>query len=396
MVLLLVLIIYEYFAFSRNAGNVVTYIGPMSSQKEQETIHQWVKEYYGELLKSSADLKTNACCATGAPPLWLAQLLQNVHEDVLSRFYGCGFPIPEALEGATVMDLGCGTGRDVYLLAQLVGQEGRVIGVDMTKAQLDTANETLKWHMDRFSYKSTNTEFHQGYIEDLSSLPVESGEVDIIVSNCVVNLSPRKDLVLAEAARMLKTGGELYISDVFADRRLPEEVASDSVLFSECLGGAMYMPDFLAMAKAVGFADPRIVSSDPITIQNDEIIGKVGAARFDSVTLRLLKLPELEPQCEDFGQIATYKGTIYNHESLFRLDSHHLFEAGRPERICGNTADMLRESRLAPHFDVVGDKSVHYGVFDCSETMAQAQYKGQGSLAGTPISPVPASSGGCC
>lgn len=101
----------------------------------------------------------------------------------------------------------------------------------------------------------------------------------------------------------------------------------------------------------------------------------MGAARFYSVSLRLLKLAELEPRCEDYGQVARYKGTIAHHETLFRLDDHHLFEAGRPERVCGNTADMLAMTRFAPHFDVHGDKSVHYGVFDCSATMAHEQYK---------------------
>jgi len=104
--------------------------------------HDLVRRYYGETLRSSADLRTNACCATGAPPEWIASRLTNVHEDVTSRFYGCGFPIPHALEGATVLDLGCGTGRDVFVLAQLVGERGHVHGVDMTEAQLAVARAT--------------------------------------------------------------------------------------------------------------------------------------------------------------------------------------------------------------------------------------------------------------
>ena len=76
--------------------------------------HEWIQKYYGEILAQSEDLKTNACCATGAPPMWIQRLVDHVHPDVLSRFFGCGFPIPEAVEGAIVVDLGCGTGRDVY------------------------------------------------------------------------------------------------------------------------------------------------------------------------------------------------------------------------------------------------------------------------------------------
>ncbi len=358
-------------------------------------VRDWVKEYYGKLLTGSEDLKTNACCATGAPAPWLQRLLDDVHPDVLARFYGCGFPIPEALEGRTVLDLGCGTGRDVFMLAKLVGPNGHVHGVDMTESQLQVARDTLGWHMDRFGHTAPNVSLHQGYIEDLSSLAIEPGTVDVIVSNCVVNLSPRKDLVLSEAARMLTSGGEVYFSDVFVDRRLPEELAQDPVLHSECLGGALYLPDFLSMARTAGFADPRTVSTHPITIENDEIAAKIGAARFYSVTVRLLALASLEERCEDYGQLATYHGTMAHVGPLFRLDDHHLFEAGRPERVCGNTADMLSGTRFGEHFTVVGDKSVHYGAFDCGATMAHDQYGDVETSAGADAS-AGSSSSSCC
>ncbi|MEZ4318867.1 MAG: methyltransferase domain-containing protein [Myxococcota bacterium] len=338
----------------------------------QEDVHEWVQEYYGEILKQSADLKTNACCALGAPPPRIAEALRNVHDDVLSRFYGCGFPIPEAVEGRTVVDLGCGTGRDVYLLSQFVGQNGFVHGVDMTRSQLEVAERTLDWHTNRFGYDKPNVAFHEGYIEDLSFLPDAS--VDIVVSNCVVNLSPRKDIVLKEVFRILKPGGEFYFSDVFVDRRLPSEIAFDPLLHSECLGGALYDFDFEQLAKAVGFKDPRAVERGPITIQNHEIERKVGAARFSSITLRLFKLAGLEARCEDYGQLAIYRNEIPGVGPVFMLDDHHLFERNRPERVCGNTAAMLRDTRFADHFEVIGDESVHYGVFDCGPTMAAQQY----------------------
>jgi arsenite methyltransferase len=85
------------------------------------TLQDFVREYYGTLLSKSEDLKTNACCASGAPPAWVAESLRHIHEDVASRFYGCGFPFPHAVKHASVLDLGCGTGRDVYVLSQLVG-----------------------------------------------------------------------------------------------------------------------------------------------------------------------------------------------------------------------------------------------------------------------------------
>jgi arsenite methyltransferase len=194
------------------------------------------------------------------------------------------------------------------------------------------------------------------------------------VSNCVVNLSPRKDLVLAEVYRILKPGGEFYFSDVFADRRLPADVVANPILFAECLGGAMYEFDFCTLAKTTGFRDPRLLSRAPIEILSPDIRRKVGAARFVSSTLRLFKLDGLDERCEDYGQIATYQGSIDEAGALFRLDDHHVFEAGRAERVCGNTAEMLRNTRLGAHFEVTGTRDVHYGVFECAATIASGAY----------------------
>ena len=334
--------------------------------------HESVREYYGQVLKSSDDLKTNACCVADAPPQWLRPLLGNINDDVSSRFYGCGFPIAEAVEGATVLDLGCGTGRDVYLFSQLVGPNGFVHGIDMTPEQLTVARDTSGWHMDRFGYSKANVAFHEGFIEELK--PIESGTVDLVISNCVLNLSPRKDLVLAEVHRVLKPGGEFLFSDVFSDRRLPEWMAQDAELLGECLGGALYVGDFMSLARRKGFLDPRLLTSSKLEIQNASIAQKVGAARFGSQTYRLFKLDGLDDRCEDYGQIAVYTREIPHLGPLFALDDHHVFELNRPERVCGNTAAMLEETRFGAHFKVMGDKSVHYGVFDCSETMAAAQY----------------------
>lgn len=347
-----------------------------------DDVHGWVREYYGDILSESADLKTNACCAT-APPQWLRQDLGMIHDEVQRQFYGCGFPIPQALDGATVLDLGCGTGRDVFLLSRRVGAQGHVHGVDMTPSQLDVAREYTGWHMDQFGYKEPNVTFHQGYIEDLSDLGLEPGSVDVIVSNCVVNLSPRKDLVMEQAFRLLKSGGEFYFSDVFVDRRLPDEIAFDPILHAECLGGAMYEGDFVSLAKRTGFLDPREMTRGEITINNAEIEHKVGAAKFVSVTWRLFKLPDLDDRCEDYGQLATYKGTIQEAGALFWLDDHHAFEAGRPERVCANTAAMLQDTRLAPHFTITGDTSTHYGEYPCGPTMAAAQYAAENGDCGT-------------
>ncbi|MDX3406095.1 methyltransferase domain-containing protein [Streptomyces sp. ME02-6977A] len=171
-------------------------------QAAEASVAQSVRDYYGKVLASSADLKTTACCTDVAPPPHIAAALAEVHDEVMERFYGCGSPIPPALEGATVLDLGSGSGRDVYVLSQLVGPTGRVIGVDMTEEQLAVARRHQDWHAERFGH--ANTDFRHGYIEDLAGAGIPDASVDVVVSNCVVNLSPDKPRVLSEIFRVLK------------------------------------------------------------------------------------------------------------------------------------------------------------------------------------------------
>lgn len=332
------------------------------------SVEEAVKDYYGRVLASSTDLKTSACCTNAAPPPHIAAALGRVHEEVLDRFYGCGSPIPPALEGATVLDLGCGSGRDAYVLAQLVGPTGRVIGVDMTDEQLAVARRHTDWHAQRFGY--ANVEFRQGYIEDLAAAGIAHASVDVVVSNCVVNLSPDKPRVFAEIFRVLKEGGELYFSDIFADRRLPAALMTDPVLVGECLAGALYTEDFRRLLERNGCTDARTVTASPVTIDDPDIDRKIGFAAFTSRTVRAFKLP-LEDRCEDYGQVAVYRGTVPEHPHAFDLDDHHRFRTGKPVLVCGNTADMLSATRYAPHFTVTGDKSAHFGLFPCAPADAE-------------------------
>ena len=322
-----------------------------------------VKNYYGKVLKSSQDLKTSACCDGGAVPWHLEDLLANVHEDVRAKYYGCGIVVPAALSGARVLDLGSGSGRDAYLIAQMVGAQGEVIGVDMTDEQLAMANTHIDWHMKRFGYQRPNVRFLKGYIEKLGELGLPPASFDVVVSNCVINLSIDKLAVLRGAFDLLKPGGELYFADVYCDRRLPDHVRADPLLYGECLGGALYWNDFLPMAKQARFLDPRLVTSRPITVENEAMRAKLGPARFFSATYRLFKLDGLEAACEDYGQAVIYKGTVPEEADVFRLDGHHLIERGKVFPVCGNTWRMLAETRFAPHFDFIGDFSTHYGLF---------------------------------
>ena len=324
-------------------------------------MHELVKDYYGRQLQHSDDLKTSACCDASQVPGWLKPLLARIHPEVISRYYGCGLVCPPLLEGCRVLDLGSGSGRDVYALAQLVGERGHVVGVDMTGEQLVVAEKHRAYHSELFGFD--NVTFRQGYIERLDELGLESNSFDVIVSNCVVNLSPDKDAVLREVHRLLKPGGEFYFSDVYADRRVPDQVRNDPVMYGECLGGALYWNDFLRIAHRQGFADPRLVTDRPLDVTDPKLALIAGNIRFYSATYRLFKLDSMETACEDYGQAVIYRGTIPDHPHRLILDKHHDIEAGRVFQVCGNTWRMLHETRFRGHFEFIGDFSRHYGLF---------------------------------
>lgn len=319
--------------------------------------------YYGEVLQSSDDLQTNACRTDDAMPGYLKDAVSRLHDEVLARYYGCGLVHPEVLEGATVLDLGCGAGRDVYTLAQLVGPSGHVHGVDFTPAQLDVARRHEAWHAERFGYATSNVTFHEGRLEELGTLGLAPGGIDVIVSNCVLNLVRDKEAVLRAAFDLLRPGGEIYFADVYADRRLDPALFDDPVLHGECLSGALYWNDFHNIAKRAGFGDPRLVRDRRIAVENPDLEARLGNTRFFSATYRLMKIDGLESHCEDYGQAVIYRGGISHHDDVFLLDAHHAIEKGRVFPVCGNTWRMLAQSRFAPYFEFIGDFSKHFGIF---------------------------------
>ena len=333
-------------------------------------MHDIVQDYYGKQLSSSDDLKTTACCDITLIPEWLKPLLAKIHPEVLSRYYGCGLVAPPQIEGCRVLDLGCGSGRDVYALAQLVGPAGEVVGVDMTDEQLAVARAHEDFHREVFGYAKSNVRFEHGYIEQLDALDLQPGSFDVIVSNCVVNLSPDKAAVLDGVARLLKPGGEFYFSDVYADRRVPDAVRNDPVLYGECLGGALYWKDFNRLSHAAGFADPRLLEDRPLEVTDPTLDERTGNIRFFSATYRLFKLDGLETACEDYGQAVIYRGTVPQHPHRFVLDKHHSIDTGRIFPVCGNTWRMLKDTRFAPHFEFIGNFDTHYGLFEgCGEAV---------------------------
>jgi arsenite methyltransferase len=348
--------------------------------------HESVQHYYGEVIQRTEDLRTSACTTDTPLPARYRRALANVHDEVLARYYGCGLVCPPAIKGLRVLDLGSGSGRDCYALAQLVGTDGAVVGVDMTEAQLDVARRHLDWHRERFGYPQSNVAFHHGYLETLEALPLADESFDLIISNCVINLALDKGAVLRNAWRLLKPGGEFYFADIYADRRVPASLAAEPVLYGECLGGALYWNDFLTLARSAGFLDPRLVEDRPVAVTEETISEKVAPIRFYSATWRLFKLPALEPACEDYGQAVVYRGTVEDAAASFMLDKHHVFTRGKMHLVCGNTWRMLHETRLKPHFDFHGDWSTHYGIFEGCGTLLPFDAE---SANGAPI-------GACC
>ena len=361
-----------------------------STESSKSSVKAEVSDYYGKTLSSNSDLKTDACCSAEALPDFAKPIVSQIHEEVLMKYYGCGIILPESIEGCRVLDLGSGSGRDCYVLSKLVGQNGHVVGVDMTDEQLAVANSHREYMREKFGFSESNVEFLKGDIEKLDELGLKEESFDSVVSNCVVNLAEDKRAVLQGAYDLLKDGGEFYFSDVYSDRRIPAELQKDPVLYGECLSGALYINDFLDMAKSVGFADPRQITGRPLEIGDKKTQEKVGSIQFYSITYRMVKAKGMEPRCEDYGQAVRYKGSIENFADCFTLDADHKFEKGRIYTVCGNTYLMLKNTRFEKHFDFWGDFKTHYGLYhDCGTST-------EGAAATTASEDTSSASGGSC
>ena len=216
------------------------------------SIHETVREHYAERIKSNASCCGHDSCCSTDRNLYPADLLAILPEGESTVSYGCGDPITLAglQPGQTVLDLGSGAGLDCFFAAKKVGETGKVIGVDMTPEMIDRARSSAK------RLNLTNVDFRQGYLEEL---PADSNSVDVIISNCVINLSPDKSKVFNEAFRVLNAGGKLAVSDIVTDGPLPASIKKSLSAWAGCVAGAVEAEEYIGMMKSVGFTDISVI-----------------------------------------------------------------------------------------------------------------------------------------
>ena len=270
--------------------------------KPPEQAREMVRQRYAEIARDGSVNPTAGC---GAPqPAQIAKRIGYSAADTTmvpegaNLGLGCGAPLAAAAlrEGETVLDLGSGAGFDAFLAARALGPTGRVIGVDMTDEMLDKARANAR------QAGLSNVEFRKGYIE---ALPVEDASIDVVLSNCVINLVPDKAAVYREVARVLRPGGRMVISDVVLNEPLPEVIAADAAALTGCVAGAALRDQYLATIAAAGLSDIEVVNDRgygavALTMVPEQMLRQAQAAGIDvqrvADTVRSLTVRARRPQ----------------------------------------------------------------------------------------------------
>lgn len=235
---------------------------------KKEDIRNKVREGYGKIALSGNSCcgSTSSCCGTGNMIESIGEMIGYSKEELKSipqnanLGLGCGNPLAFAhlREGDTVLDLGSGAGLDCFLAANIVGEKGKIIGVDMTPEMLEKARKNAR------EGQYVNVEFRLGEIENL---PVADNSVDVVISNCVINLSPDKERVFSEAFRVLKRGGRLMVSDLVLTKELPEFLKDSADAYIGCIAGAILIEQYQAAVSKAGFKDIKIIDSTKYPIE---------------------------------------------------------------------------------------------------------------------------------
>lgn len=277
------------------------------------------------------------CCPSSYD---FADLKSFIPEEVLKISYGCGTPagLKTVSHGETVLDIGSGGGIDCFEASRLVGSSGHVIGIDMTDTMLAIARKNAPLVAANLGYTASNVEFRKGMAD---AIPVIDGAVDLIISNCVINLAPDKRKVFREMFRVAKPGGRFTISDIVADQTVPQYLVHDVEKWGDCLSGALTLTDYIAGMLGAGFLGIHLLKSSPWQV--------IDGIHFISVTLTGYKLPAGTPVSAD--RYATLRGPFSR--VVDELGTTYL--RGIPQPITPDAVCLLNQASLASHFVLSSD-----------------------------------------
>jgi ubiquinone/menaquinone biosynthesis C-methylase UbiE len=239
------------------------------SMKRMDNLREEIKKKYAEAVKSGTSCcGSGECCSTGSDPItadiYDEKELSKIPENMQGRSFGCGSPTKKARlrKGERVLDLGCGTGYDVFLAALETGPEGMVYGLDMTPEMLERARANQKaWGIE-------NVSFMEGYLEDI---PLSDDSVDVVISNCVINLSPDKEKVFRQIHRVLAAGGRMAVSDMVFTKPVPVEVRNSLSAWAGCVAGALPEEDYRRMLEEAGFSVVSVERERVFTFSEEEL-----------------------------------------------------------------------------------------------------------------------------
>lgn len=340
----------------------------MTDSHTKPPVHSAVNDRYTAAAKAT---ESALCC----PVEYNTDLLKIIPQEVIEKDYGCGDPSQYLKPGETVLDLGSGTGKICFIAAQIVGERGRVIGVDMTDEMLDVARRNAPIIAERLGF--ANVEFRKGRIQDLAldldllnaeleKQPINSvnaflrveelaaeirikdplvkeSSVDVVVSNCVLNLvdAHEKRKLFQEIFRVLRNGGRAVISDIVSDEDVPESMQHDPTLWSGCISGALREDLFLKAFEDAGFYGIRLLKRDVQPWQTVEGI------EFRSVTVEAFK--GVQAECSELNQAIVYRGPF--REVL--TDDGLRLRRGERVSVCDQTFQQCRQTPYAEHFEFI-------------------------------------------
>lgn len=291
-----------------------------------DDISQQVSERYARAAATGEQM----CCPSGYD---FSGLRSFIPDEVLKISYGCGTPagLATVQPGETVLDIGSGGGIDCFEAARLVGPTGRVIGLDMTDTMLEIARRNAPIVAHNLGYPSSVVEFRKGMAD---AMPVEDNTIDLVISNCVINLAPDKRTVFGEMFRVIKPGGRFTISDIVSDRIVPQYLIHDTEKWGNCLSGALPLSEYVGGMMEAGFLGVHQVRFTPWQV--------LDGIHFLSVTLTGYKLPQFA-ETNEIG-FATLRGPF----SRVIDELGTTYQRGIPHAINSRTVQLLNRPSVAP------------------------------------------------